>query len=156
MLFYVSVRFVFFSLCRALKSSPRGNSLRYHGLNYELSKRLLEFCRPGEIIISGDVVPFFSNEKLDFIDKDVTFVQKGSCRLLGTQVELHQVWNDYGVQIQVTPAGAMVAHGDIVYIIDKSGHTREILDSDPGDGSAPSQSSFSALLTSQVQHIAHS
>jgi len=76
--------------------------------------------------------------------------------LTGSLNQLHQVWNDYGVQIQVTPAGAMVAHGDIVYIIDKSGHTREILDSDPGDGSAPSQSSFSALLTSQVQHIAHS
>jgi cytochrome oxidase Cu insertion factor (SCO1/SenC/PrrC family) len=76
--------------------------------------------------------------------------------LTGSLSRLHQVWNDYGVQIQVTPAGAMVAHGDIVYIIDKSGHTREILDSDPGDGSAPSQSSFSALLTSQVQHIAHS
>ena len=76
--------------------------------------------------------------------------------LTGSLNQLHKVWNDYGVQTQVTPAGAMIAHGDIVYIIDKSGHTREILSSDPGDGSAPSRSSFSALLTSQVQHIAHS
>jgi cytochrome oxidase Cu insertion factor (SCO1/SenC/PrrC family) len=75
--------------------------------------------------------------------------------LTGSLDQLHRVWNDYGVQIQVTPAGAMVAHGDIVYIIDKAGHTREILDSDPGNGSAPSRSSFSALLTSQVQHIAN-
>jgi cytochrome oxidase Cu insertion factor (SCO1/SenC/PrrC family) len=75
--------------------------------------------------------------------------------LTGSLGQLHQVWNNYGVQIQVTPAGGMVAHGDIVYIIDKSGHTREILDSDPGTGSAPSRSSFSVLLTSQVQHIAH-
>ena len=76
--------------------------------------------------------------------------------LTGPLNQLHKVWNDYGVQIQVTPAGAMIAHGDIVYIIDKTGHTREILSSDPGDGSAPSRSSFTALLTSQVQHIAHS
>jgi cytochrome oxidase Cu insertion factor (SCO1/SenC/PrrC family) len=76
--------------------------------------------------------------------------------LSGSLDQLHQVWNDYGVQIQVTPAGAMIAHSDVVYVIDRSGHTREILDSDPGDGSAPSKSSFSNLLTSQVQHIAHS
>ncbi len=76
--------------------------------------------------------------------------------LTGSLNQLHQVWSDYGVQLQVTPAGAMVAHGDIVYIIDKSGHTREILESDPGNGSPPSQGSFSALLVSQVQHVAHS
>ena len=76
--------------------------------------------------------------------------------LTGSLNQLHQVWNDYGVQIQVTPAGSMIAHGDIVYIIDKTGHTREILDSDPGNGSAPSRSSFSTLLASQIQHIAHS
>ncbi len=76
--------------------------------------------------------------------------------LTGSLNQLHKVWNDYGVQIQVTPAGSMVAHGDIVYIIDKAGHTREILDSDPGNGSAPSRSSFSTLLASQIQHIAHS
>ena len=52
--------------------------------------------------------------------------------LTGSLNQLHKVWNDYGVQIQVTPAGAMIAHGDIVYIIDKTGHTREILTPIPG------------------------
>ena len=56
----------------------------------------------------------------------------------------------------MTPAGSMIAHSDIVYIIDRTGHTREILDSDPGAGSSASESSFSALLASQVQHIAAS
>ena len=76
--------------------------------------------------------------------------------LTGSLGQLHKVWNDYGVQTQVTPAGAMIAHSDIVYIIDRSGHTREILNSDPGNGSAAGRSSFSALLAGQVQHIAHS
>jgi hypothetical protein len=50
----------------------------------------------------------------------------------------------------------MIAHTDIVYIIDADGQTREILNADPGAGSSASRSSFSALLASQVQHIAHS
>jgi hypothetical protein len=50
----------------------------------------------------------------------------------------------------------MVAHSDIVYIIDGSGHTREILNSNPGAGSAPSSSSFSVLLAGQVRQISHS
>jgi cytochrome oxidase Cu insertion factor (SCO1/SenC/PrrC family) len=75
--------------------------------------------------------------------------------LTGSVAQLDQVWSDYGVQTEVTPAGGMVAHSDIVYIIDGSGHTREILNSDPGAGSAPSRSSFSTLLTGQVRQISH-
>jgi len=76
--------------------------------------------------------------------------------LTGSVSQLHNVWNDYGVPVAVTPAGSMAAHSDIVYIIDRTGHTREILDSDPGGGGSASESSFSALLASQVQHIAAS
>ena len=46
--------------------------------------------------------------------------------------QLHKVWNDYGVQVAAAPAGAMIAHSDIVYIIDRTGHIRAILDSGPG------------------------
>ena len=76
--------------------------------------------------------------------------------LTGSVSQLQRVWDDYGVQTQVSPAGAMIAHSDVLYIIDKSGHTREILNSDPGAGTAPSQSSFSTLLTTQVQQLVHS
>jgi cytochrome oxidase Cu insertion factor (SCO1/SenC/PrrC family) len=74
--------------------------------------------------------------------------------LTGSVDQLHKVWDDYGVQTQVSPAGAMIAHSDILYIIDRSGHTREIIDSDPGAGTAAGKSSFSSLLSSQVQHVA--
>jgi cytochrome oxidase Cu insertion factor (SCO1/SenC/PrrC family) len=76
--------------------------------------------------------------------------------LTGSLDQLHAVWNDYGVQTQVSPAGAMIAHSDIVYIIDRTGHTREVINSDPGAGTAAGKSSFSSLLSSQVQHVAQS
>jgi cytochrome oxidase Cu insertion factor (SCO1/SenC/PrrC family) len=73
--------------------------------------------------------------------------------LSGPLAQLHKVWNDYGVQVAVAPAGAMIAHSDIVYVIDRTGHTRAILNSDPGDGNQASQSSFAALLASQVRTL---
>ena len=76
--------------------------------------------------------------------------------LTGSLSELEHVWIEYGEQSDVTPAGAMVAHSDIVYIIDRKGRAREILDSDPGAGTSTTQSSFSALLATQVRHIAQS
>ena len=76
--------------------------------------------------------------------------------LTGSPAQLEKVWNDYGVQVAVAPGGAMIDHSDIVYIIDRHGQTREILNSDPGDGSATSKSSFSTLLAGQVQRFAQS
>ena len=70
--------------------------------------------------------------------------------LSGPLSELQRVWNDYGVQVETAPAGAMVAHTDIVYVIDRTGRTRAILNADPGPASTSSLSSFSTLLASQV------
>jgi cytochrome oxidase Cu insertion factor (SCO1/SenC/PrrC family) len=75
--------------------------------------------------------------------------------LTGPLPTLNRMWRTYGVQTQVTPAGSMVAHSDILYIIDKSGQIREILSSDPGS-TAATHSSISALISDQVQRIAHS
>ena len=73
--------------------------------------------------------------------------------LTGSLAQLHKVWNDYGVQAAVAPAGAMVAHTDIVYVIDRTGRTRAILNADPGTGAQPAVSSFSALLAGQVRTV---
>jgi cytochrome oxidase Cu insertion factor (SCO1/SenC/PrrC family) len=75
--------------------------------------------------------------------------------LTGSLAQLHGVWNDYGVQTEVSPAGGMVAHSDIVYVIDKEGRTRVILNSDPGEGSAEG-SSFVSQLTSEISNVVHS
>ncbi|HZM57744.1 MAG TPA: SCO family protein [Acidimicrobiales bacterium] len=75
--------------------------------------------------------------------------------LTGSLTQLHDTWTNYGVQTQVAPAGAMVAHSDIVFIIDRNGHIREVLDSDPGTTSVL-RSSFSTLLSGQLQHFSQS
>jgi cytochrome oxidase Cu insertion factor (SCO1/SenC/PrrC family) len=70
--------------------------------------------------------------------------------LTGSIPSLRQVWNAYGIAVEVTPAGAMVAHNDLAYIIDAHGHTREVLSTMPGPGSS-TQSSFASYLSSQLE-----
>jgi len=70
--------------------------------------------------------------------------------LTGPAPTLQSVWNAYGVQVQTEDAGAMVAHSDIAYVIDRSGRTRYVLDADPGPGTWATQSSFSATLVGAI------
>jgi len=66
--------------------------------------------------------------------------------LTGSSSELSRVWNEYGVAVQDLPAGAMIAHGDLAVVIDRSGHVREEIGADPGPGTTSTQSSYSVLL----------
>jgi cytochrome oxidase Cu insertion factor (SCO1/SenC/PrrC family) len=75
--------------------------------------------------------------------------------LTGPVSALDQVWADYGVEAAVVPAGAMIAHSDLAYVIDARGHTREILSAEPGEGAAAS-SSFSGYLASALERVVHS
>jgi protein SCO1/2 len=72
--------------------------------------------------------------------------------LTGSVSTLSNVWDDYGIQVTVSPAGAMVDHGDIAYVIDASGHTRDIMSADPGAGGATS-SSFVTLLDQELNRV---
>ncbi len=72
--------------------------------------------------------------------------------LTGSVAELDRVWAGYGVQAVVEPAGAMVAHSDIAFVIDRSGRTRYVLNADPGQGTATLQSSFAGVLTAAIRH----
>jgi peroxiredoxin len=66
--------------------------------------------------------------------------------LTGSPAQLEKIWRAYGVTGQVSPAGAMVAHSDIAFVIDRSGHIRQEFDADPGPGTASTKSSFAVLL----------
>jgi cytochrome oxidase Cu insertion factor (SCO1/SenC/PrrC family) len=66
--------------------------------------------------------------------------------LSGPLSELKRVWHDYYFTAQIVPAGGMVLHGDIAYVIDAAGRTRTELNFNPGPGTAASQSSFAAEL----------
>jgi cytochrome oxidase Cu insertion factor (SCO1/SenC/PrrC family) len=75
--------------------------------------------------------------------------------LTGSLAQLHGVWNDYGIQTEVSPAGGMVAHNDVVYVINKEGRTRVILNANPGVGSTEG-SSFVGQLTSEISNVVRS
>jgi len=71
--------------------------------------------------------------------------------LTGSLAELEQAWKNYAVAAQILPAGGMIAHSDVAYVIDVSGRTRTELDFDPGPGTASSESSFAVELTDAAE-----
>jgi cytochrome oxidase Cu insertion factor (SCO1/SenC/PrrC family) len=73
--------------------------------------------------------------------------------LTGSVGQLQQAWKQYGIAAQILPAGGMIAHNDIAYVIDAAGHTRAELNFDPGPGTASSKSSFAAELATQAQQV---
>jgi cytochrome oxidase Cu insertion factor (SCO1/SenC/PrrC family) len=72
--------------------------------------------------------------------------------LTGSVPRLTAAWNSYGVQVETIPDGAMVAHNDLAFVIDRRGHERDVLIDDPG----PTQtyaSSFSSLLYDRIVQV---
>jgi cytochrome oxidase Cu insertion factor (SCO1/SenC/PrrC family) len=76
--------------------------------------------------------------------------------LTGSLAQLQQAWKNYAVAAQILPAGGMIAHSDIAYVIDASGHTRAELDFDPGPGTATTESSFAVELTNAAEQLLRS
>ncbi len=73
--------------------------------------------------------------------------------LTGRGAQLDQVWSDYGLPMQVLPAGAMISHGDYAFVIDQAGHVRQELNFNPGPGTASTESSFAAELTDAAHQL---
>ena len=73
--------------------------------------------------------------------------------LTGSLPQLEQAWKNYSVAAQILPAGGMVAHSDVAYVIDPSGHTRLELDFDPGPGTSTTESSFAVELSDDAQQV---
>ena len=76
--------------------------------------------------------------------------------LTGTLPQLTSVWRSYDVAVEAAPAGAMVAHTDVAFVIDATGHLRQELNSDPGPGTASSKSSFAVVLANAAEHALRS
>jgi len=66
--------------------------------------------------------------------------------LTGTVPQLQQVWKEYGIAALILPAGSMIGHGDVAYVIDQNGHVRGELNTAPGPGTTATKSSFAVLL----------
>ena len=66
--------------------------------------------------------------------------------LTSDPARLRQVWTAYGIASQNLPAGAMLGHSDIAFVVDQRGHLVQELNMDPGPGTAITKSSFAAEL----------
>ena len=66
--------------------------------------------------------------------------------LSGPLPALRRAWHDYSFPVAMTPAGGMVAHGDVAYVIDAAGRVRTELNFNPGPGTSATRSSFAAEL----------
>jgi len=73
--------------------------------------------------------------------------------LTGSPAQLAQVWHGYGIAAEIAPAGSMIAHSEIAFVIDSRGRLRQEMDFDPGPGTAATQSSFAAELTDAAQQL---
>jgi cytochrome oxidase Cu insertion factor (SCO1/SenC/PrrC family) len=67
--------------------------------------------------------------------------------LTGSVPQLRQVWRDYGISAEILPAGSMIGHQDVAFVIDRDGRVRQELNTDPGPGTTATKSSFAVLLT---------
>jgi len=73
--------------------------------------------------------------------------------LTGTPAQQEKAWKPYGIVGQVLPAGGMVAHNDIAFVINQSGQITQELDFDPGPGTSASVSSFASLLAGDAKQL---
>ncbi len=73
--------------------------------------------------------------------------------LTGSPAQLAPVWRGYGIAAQIAPAGSMIAHNEIAYVIDSRGRLRQEMDFNPGPGTAATQSSFAAELTDAARQL---
>jgi cytochrome oxidase Cu insertion factor (SCO1/SenC/PrrC family) len=76
--------------------------------------------------------------------------------LTGSLPQLQQAWKNYAIAAQILPAGGMIAHSDVTYVIDANGHTRTELNFDPGPGTSSSVSSFAVELSNAAQNVMRS
>jgi cytochrome oxidase Cu insertion factor (SCO1/SenC/PrrC family) len=76
--------------------------------------------------------------------------------LTGSVPQLEQVWKDYAIAALILPAGSMIGHPDLAYVIDQAGHVRAELDTDPGPGTTATKSSFSVLLADAARQALRS
>jgi cytochrome oxidase Cu insertion factor (SCO1/SenC/PrrC family) len=71
--------------------------------------------------------------------------------LTGSVPQLQHVWADYGISAEILPAGGMIGHSELAYVIDQGGRVRAELNTDPGPGTTATKSSFAVLLANAAR-----
>jgi len=73
--------------------------------------------------------------------------------LTGSLTQLQHAWKVYDIAAQILPAGGMIGHSEVTWVIDAQGHIREELNFDPGPGTASTEASFAAELASEAHQL---
>jgi cytochrome oxidase Cu insertion factor (SCO1/SenC/PrrC family) len=71
--------------------------------------------------------------------------------LTGSLPQLRKAWHDYFFSASLVPAGGMVLHSDVAYVIDRRGQVRYELNLDPGPASSATQASFASELATAAE-----
>jgi cytochrome oxidase Cu insertion factor (SCO1/SenC/PrrC family) len=71
--------------------------------------------------------------------------------LTGTSTNLTYALRKFGALALIEPAGAMVDHSEFAEVIDPRGYIRTVFSADPGEATGALQSSFAALLDSEIR-----
>ena len=73
--------------------------------------------------------------------------------LTGSLAQLRPVWARYGITALIEPAGSMIGHSEVAFVIDQNGHVRQEMNFSPGPGTAATKSSFAAELAGAARHL---
>jgi cytochrome oxidase Cu insertion factor (SCO1/SenC/PrrC family) len=71
--------------------------------------------------------------------------------LTGSLSQLRRLWDAYGILVGYASGGAMIAHSDTAYVINRDGGLRYVLNADPGGATAATKSSFAAVLANSLK-----
>ena len=73
--------------------------------------------------------------------------------LTGSLAQLRPVWARYGITAQVEPAGSMIGHSEVAFVLDQQGRVRQEMNFSPGPGTAATKSSFAAELAGAARQL---
>ncbi len=106
-------------------------------------------------LVAIDVNPrYIGIGYLDAFDRQEGLVRVNNwVYLTGRLPQLQAVWRAFGEEVAYEPGGAMVDHGEFAYVIDPAGHTREILNADPGPATSATRSSFTVTLANALKRV---
>jgi cytochrome oxidase Cu insertion factor (SCO1/SenC/PrrC family) len=110
----------------------------------------------GVEFIAVDANPrYISTDDLVAFDDQEGLAHVGNWTYLtGSDAQLRHMWNSYGILVGYASGGAMIAHSDTAYVIDRHGQLRDVLDADPGGATPATESSFAVTLADAITSVA--
>jgi cytochrome oxidase Cu insertion factor (SCO1/SenC/PrrC family) len=93
-------------------------------------------------ISTDDLTAFDAQESLDHVPNWLY--------LTGSVRQLRRSWGEYGILVGYASGGAMIAHSDTAYVINRTGGLRYVLNADPGSTTSATRSSFAVTLANAI------